>query len=781
MFMRSLKVIKAIGKILSAALLCCTGFSQAQTPADYVNPFIGASTSTGAAGIYHGLGKTFPGATTPYGMVQISPNTITGGDNGSGYSYEHDSIEGFAFTQMSGVGWFGDLGNFLVMPTNGALRTKAGKKDFSDQGYRSHYQKASEKASAGYYAVNLSDYKIKAEMTAAAHSGMLKFTYPASQKSRIQIDLARRVGGTSTHQYVKILDNHTITGWMKCTPNGGGWGNGEGHADYTVYFYTEFSKPMKTYGVWQAAIPDNWSRKLEDVESERYQDVVGNAKVTTAVKESEGKHLGFYTEFSTTQNEPVLMKTGISFVSIEGAKQNLKQEIVDWNFAAMQQKAKKLWNDALSKVKVEGGTEEEKKVFYTALYHTMIDPRRVQDVNGNYLGGDGKAHQSEVFSKRTIFSGWDVFRSQMPLQTIINPSLVSDMVNSLVTLAKEKNRDYLERWELLNAYSGCMLGNPAVSVITDAYAKGIRNFDVPAAYKLAVNSQQRFGNGEKGFTPGSLGISYTLEYAYTDWCVAKLAQWLKKESDRQKYQLKAASYKTIFDTQKGWFRPKDAQGNWLAWPDSGRLKQWYGAMESNPYQQGWFVPHDVDGMVTLMGGKEKVVNDLTSFFEHAPQNMMWNDYYNHANEPVHHVPFLFNRLGEPWLTQKWTRNICKRAYHNAVEGLVGNEDVGQMSAWYVLAAAGLHPICPGDTRQEITSPVFNQITLKLDLHYAKGKSFTIKAKNNSPRNIYIQSALLNDKPYTKCYIDYNDIMKGGILQLTMGPQPNKNWGTTNEN
>lgn len=740
--------------------------------AKYVNPFIGASTSVGDAGVYHGLGKTFPGATTPYGTVQLSPNTITGGDNGSGYSYEHTSIEGFAFTQMSGVGWFGDLGNFLVMPTVGAMKTNSGTLEKPDEGYRSRYDKKSELATAGYYSVFLSDYQVKAEATAAPHSGILRFTFPSNNQSRIQIDLARRVGGTSTEQYIKVLNDHAITGWMKCTPDGGGWGNGDGKADYTVYFYAEFSKPLKKYGVWSAAIPENAVRKREEVTGKAYQELIAKAKVLEGVKEQQGKHLGFFTEFATTANEEVLLKAGISFVSMEGAKSNLAGEIAGWDFEDVKTKATEAWDKSLSKIKIEGGTEEQKTVFYTSLYHTQIDPRVFEDLDGNYIGGDKKAHQSKNFTKRTIFSGWDVFRSQMPLQTIINPELVGDMINSLVTLADEKDKDYLERWEFLNSYSGCMIGNPAVSVIADAYAKNIRTFDVEKAYQLAVNSVEKFGNGEKGYVVEPFGISHTLEYAYFDWCVAQMAKGLGKTADAEKYSKKAQAYRNLFDAEKGWFRPRTKTGEWEPWPKEGRLKQWYGAIESNPYQQGWFVPQDVPGMVALMGGKEKVLADLIHLFDKSPQDLMWNDYYNHANEPVHHVPFLFNRVGAPWLTQKWTREICKRAYRNSVEGLVGNEDVGQMSAWYVLAASGIHPVTPGDTRYEITSPVFNKIVLNGD----KKHPFTIEAVNNSEQNIYIQKATLNGKDYPLCWIDHKDIVKGGILKLEMGPQPNKNWG-----
>ncbi len=750
--------------------------SRAQQPADYVNPFIGASTSTGAAGIYHGLGKTFPGAATPFGMVQLSPNTITGGDNGSGYSYEHTTIEGFAFTQMSGIGWYGDLGNFLVMPGAGPLQTAAGRAEHPEEGYRSAYSKESEKAGAGYYSVQLTEHHIKAEMTAAPHSGIMRFTFPAQQRSRIQIDLARRVGGTSSWQEVKVIDDHTIAGYMQCRPEGGGWGNGDGKASYTVYFYAQFSKPLSKYGVWSADIPDEWGRKREDIESERYQQRVAKAAVLPGVKEKAGKHLGFYTEFATTGGETVLMKAGISFVSIAGAKANLAAEIKGWDFDGVRKNTYALWNAALGKMQVAGGSEEEKKVFYTALYHTMIDPRQCADVDGKYTGGDGKVHNDSQFRRRTIFSGWDVFRSQMPLQTIINPGVVNDEINSLVSLAEETGKGYLERWEILNAYSGCMIGNPAVSVIADAYAKGIRNYDVQKAYTFAKNTVEKFGNGDKGYSTGGLSVSLTLEYAYFDLCFGQLANALGKHEDARLYTARGANYRHVFDSSKGWFRPRNEDGNWQPWPEDGRMRQGYGTIESSPYQQGWFVPQDVPGMTALMGGKEKVLADLQQFFDKVPEDMMWNDYYNHANEPVHHVPFLFNRLGAPWLTQYWTREICARAYHNSVEGLVGNEDVGQMSAWYVLAASGLHPVCPGSPRYEITSPVFDSVTIRLDPAYAKGKQFSIVTHNNSAANRYIQRATLNGKAYDHAYLDHADISRGGSLVLEMGPEPNKNWG-----
>ncbi len=744
--------------------------NEEKTVCEYVNPFVGASTNVHDAGAYHGLGKTIPGATFPFGLVQLSPNTITGGDNGPGYSDEHTSIEGFAFTQMSGIGWYGDLGNFLVMPTVGPMHTNSGRLENPDAGYRSRYDKKSEYAKAGYYSVFLTDYKIKAEATVAQRAGMLRFTFPENKQSRIQIDLARRVGGTSTWQEVRLVDDHTITGKMICNAEGGGWGDGAGKPDYVVHFYAQFSKPLKNYGVWSVPIPEGLVRKLQFVGSDEFQKMTSKADIHRGVKSYSGKHLGFFTEFETEKNEEVLMKAGISFVSEENARKNLESEINDWNFEHVLKENQQAWNTALSKMHVESDDEELKHIFYTALYRTMIDPRLYSDVNGEYVGGDKKVHQTGDFQKRTIFSGWDVFRSQMPLLTIIRPDVISDILNSLVTLADESGNGYLERWEFLNAYSGCMIGNPAISVLTDAYKKGIRNLDWDKAWKYAESSSQRSGNSEHGYVPNS--VSETLEYAYSEWCMAELAKALGKKDAEKKYRELALSYQHIYDAEHRCFRPRDEKGEFHTWPEKGRLTEGYGCVESNPFQQGWFVPHDIEGLTRLMGGQKKTLEELDYMFANTPDDFLWNQFYNHANEPVHHVPFLYNRLGQPWKTQYWTRYICRKAYKNEVKGLVGNEDVGQMSAWYVLASVGIHPICPGDTRLELSAPLFD----KVDIRVADGKVFTIQTKGQSKANTYIQSARLNGKPYDKCFIDYQDIMKGGVLEIVLSDQPNKKWG-----
>ena len=733
---------------------------------DYINPLIGASTSTSAGRSGHGLGKTFPGVASPFGLVQLSPDTRTGGDNGPGYSWHHNTIEGFSFTHMSGIGWYGDLGNFLVMPTTGDLKTAKGSDERPSEGYRSRFSHDSEVAKAGYYAVDLEDYDIRTELTAASHSGIIRCTYPENDQSRIQIDLARRIGGTSTEQYIKVEDETTISGWMKCTPEGGGWGNGQGKADYTVYFYCQFSKPLKDYGIWSASIPEGQIRKIEETTSEAYQKLISNAQIHPMKNEMQGKHLGFFSNFKTKEGEKVLLKSGISFVSVEGAKRNLEKEIPNWDFEIVKKNNRELWNQALASIKVEGASEVDKTILYTSLYHTMIDPRDFSDVDGQYIGADQQVHRAENFKYRTIFSGWDVFRSQFPLQTLINPEIVNDEINSLIQMASLSGKEYFPRWEIMNSYSGCMIGNPAVSVVVDAYEKGIRNFDIEKAFQYSKNSVDTFSNGSLGYTPGNL--SETLEYAYFDWCLGRFAESLGKKDIAEVYYAKGQAYKNNWNPEVKWFQSRNADGSWMNW--KGKLTHGQGCVESNPFQQGWFVPHDLDGLSNLMG-KEFLSKELVNFFENVPEDFLWNDYYNHANEPVHHVPFIFNEIGMPHLTQKWTRIICEKAYGHDVMGLVGNEDVGQMSAWYVLASIGLHPICPGDPKYQITSPVFDKIEIALDSNYYNGKKFTIIAHNNSKENLYIQSIQLNGKPLNRVWIMHDEIINGGTLEMYLGPKP----------
>ena len=765
----------------------------AKDPVDYIDPFIGAGSTRATAQETARLkldarskafrGKTFPGAATPGGMVQLSPDTITGGDNGSGYSYPHTTIQGFSVNHLSGVGAYGDLGNFLVMPTTGPLKTYYGKTDQPGSGYLSLYSKGSEAASAGYYAVTLDDYQVRAELTAAPHCGVLRFTFPKNEQSRIQIDLARRIGGVSLRQTVKVVNDHAIEGLIDCPREGGGWLHGK--VRYTLYYHAEFSKPLANVGVWSATLPPGPYRDV--LKKPAYIEACQNATVLPGCREQAGQHLGFYTEFPTESDEIVMVKVGISYVSADGARENLAAEVPDWDFDRVHRQARDTWAKALSRMQMESSDEAHKTTFYTALYHALLDPRIQEDVNGYYPGGDGHPHLANGFTKRTIFSGWDVYRSEFPLLTLIAPEIVNDTINSQVALAEENGTHYFDRWELMNCYTGCMNGNPNVAVISDAYLKGIRHYNVDKAYQYSVNMCQRFGNTKLGYTATSL--SSTTEHGLHDWNLAQWAAAMGKAEDAQKFGARSMAYKLLFDPEqawtydkdgkdsrpewKGWFRPKGIDGRFLPWEG---LTSGKGVTEATVYQQGWFAPHDVPGLIELLGGRELFIAKLTDFFERTPNFADWNAYYNHPNEPCHLVAFLFNRAAAPWLTQKWVRRICTDAYTARTNGLCGDEDVGQMSAWYLLAASGLHQACPGDLRFEIFSPQVDKVTIQLDPKYAQGTNFVVEAINNSPQNIYVQSAKLNGAPLNRCWLDYKEISAGGKLELVLGPEPNKGWG-----
>jgi predicted alpha-1,2-mannosidase len=723
-------------------------------PVDQVNPFIGAVTQSR---VRHtgSQGKTFPGATTPYGLVQLSPDSISEGDNGPGYNFEHTTLMGFSFTHMSGIGWYGDLGNLLVMPANGPLKTSYGETDQPGTGYLS--RKTNEVAQAGYYAVTLADYGIRAELTAAPRAGMLRFTFPAHERSRIQLDLARRVAGTAVTQAVQVVAANAVEGWMRCTAAGGGWGSGGGHPNYTVYFRAEVSRPVTNGGVWEVTIPDGARRKHQEHDP-AFLKAMEKANVLPGCRAREGKHLGFFFEFPTAAGEQVIMKAGLSFTSLEGARRNLAADIPGWDFDAVRGAAKAAWGRELSRIEVEGGTEAQQIAFYTALYHAMIDPRCLADVDGAYPGGDvdRTPRRSERYTRRTIFSGWDVYRSAYPLMTLIAPQVVGDMIDSLCELSVESGKGYLERWEFLNAYSGCMNGNPAVVVIADAYTKGLRNFDVARAYACARATCEKIGTGDRGFSPGRL--SDTGEYNLADWCLAQVARGEGHEEDARRFLARSRGWRQLYDPARGWFTG--------------------GCVESNPEQQGWFVPHDPPGLIEQVGGREKFLARLAAFFEKTPDVTRWNGLYNHANEPVHLVPFLFNRAGAPWLTQKWVRFICEKAYGADVYGLCGDEDVGQMSAWFILCACGIHQACPGDPRYELFTPLFDKVTMRIDPIYGKDRTFTMVSRGNGPGPRYIQSARLNGRPLDRCWLSHAEIVAGGTLELDLADTPNTEWGRT---
>lgn len=608
-----------------------------------IDPMVGAvAYPVGTIDNIHGFGKTFPGAAVPFGMVQLSPDTITGGDNGSGYSYSHDTIEGFSFLHMSGVGWYGEFGNFQVMVGGGAP---------------SHFSHTSEVAKAGYYRVRLDDVKTMVEATAMPDAGLLRFTFEEAGEQTLTIDLARRIGELTRakphgRQVFEMIGRDEFSGYIVCDHRDGGWGRGDGLVDYTVYFHGIVSKPFAS------------------VESRG-----GSTNLTVTAR------------LSVAAGESVTMKLAVSFDEIPPRP-------VEDDFDVARAHAADLWREAFDVIRVEGGTPHDRVVFATALYHSFLDPR--------CIGRKGD------FVRRTIFSGWDVFRSEFPLLCLLRPDVVRDTILSMMDVVQRGDRDTLPVWDVFGCKSGCMIGNPVIPVMAMAVANNITNFDVHAMYDIAKRTSMERGNLSCGYTPGSL--SETLEYCYDDWCMLKLAERYGTKEDILHFADRAKWYTNCWDRSVGWFRSRTKTGGWLE-PWMGKTFHGQGCVESNPYQQGWFVPHDPDGLAILMGGREKCLAELERFFEMTPAGFTWNNFYNHANETVHHVPALFAALGRPDLTEKWVWRICDDAYGTGPYGLCGNEDVGQMSAWYVLAAIGRIPLDPASGRWCHIRPRFDRVVL----------------------------------------------------------------------
>jgi len=719
---------------------------------------IGDMTATSS----HGGGKTHPGAICPFGMVQFGPDTYEGGDNGSGYSYHHTTIDGFSINHMSGVGWFGDLGNFQVMPTTGELQLLSGTyKDAltsSDtRGYESDFRHETEITEAGYYAVTLDTYNIRAETTCSAHTGMIRMTYPNGANRRVQINLARRIAGRSPLQELTIVNNHTIEGRIHCPSTHGGFGRGRGNVTYDLYFHAEFSEDFVHYGVWDKNTPSDEKKSLYI-----------------------GEELWFYADFSA-EDTPICLKIAISYININGARDNFHAEAALCDFDQMRVNASAAWDEALSVIKAEGNDEEKRIIFYTALYHTLLDPRIYADVNGNYLSADGRIRCDKNFQKRTVFSGWDVFRSEFPLLTIIKPDAVVDMLHTLIDIAEHKNVSF-PRWELLGTETGCMIGDPGISVTVDAYRKGIRSFDVQKAYEICLKTafdpaSKRKGAVEMntlGYVPDS--ISATLENVYADYCISLFAQALGDTENAVIFRERAFRYKNIFDPSVGWMRRKDADGNWAEWKG---IYDTAGCVESNIFQQSWYVPHDPAGLIGLMG-KETFIKNMEKLMEDADLSAMWNDAYNHPNEPCHHLVHMFTDAGLPHRTQYWIRRIQEEAYNTTEYGFCGNEDVGQMSAWYVLTALGIHMVAPGSNIFHVNTPLFQQAEIRLSKEYHPcgiSDTLTIETDKEPAENIYIHGISVNGQQIHRAWLTWDEIANGGIIRFTLGKEPYSAWAS----
>jgi predicted alpha-1,2-mannosidase len=724
----------------------------------YVNVFIGTG----------GHGHTFPGATTPYGMVQLSPDTRTlGWDACGGYHYSDSSIIGFSHTHLSGTG-ISDLGDFLFMPYSGKPQIIPGTPENPDSGYRSRFKHENEKAEPGYYSVLLDDYAIKVELTATVRTGFHRYSYRNNEENGLIIDLSHTIypDKKPSHEF-RVISEYEIAGYK----GSGGWAE-EQH----TWFYARFNKPFK------CVIYDH-GREIKSSQSTKSDNLLA---VLT---------------FNPEKNGEVLVKTGISHVDYEGAKFNLETENKGWDFNAVRSSAKTLWNKELDQIQTEGGTPEGKSIFYTSLYHTAISPCTFSDADGRYRGMDQKIHRAEGKVIYTVFSLWDTFRANHPLKTIVDPERDNEFIETLLTNYEQGGT--LPMWELVANYTGCMIGYHAVPVIFDAYKKGIRNFDVEKAYQAMLKSaaydttgilfpsrsvqeklvpKGKWYNETMGFIPADLenkSVSKALEYAYDDWCIAQMAKELGKTEDFRKFTERSGRYAVYYDRSTGFMRGKTKDGNWLEPFDprfSRHSKNEY--TEGNAFQWSWFVPHDVPGLMNLMGGKEVFVAKLDTLF--STSQVLTGDevssdisgligQYAHGNEPSHHITHLYNFVGQSWKTQKLTCQIMRELYFNDPDGLAGNEDCGQMSAWYVLNAMGFYSFCPGELYYSIGSPLFANVEIAL----ANGKKFTVIARNSSPENVYIQSAKLNGEALNSPFFSHHAIMNGGILEFEMGPVENR--------
>lgn len=705
----------------------------------YVDPFIGTG----------GHGHTYPGATMPFGMVQLSPDTrLTGWDGCSGYHYSDRAIYGFSHTHMSGTG-ISDYGDILFMPTLREVFPSVTAAGQSGSGYASSFTHKNETARPGYYAVRL-DNNILVELTATARVGFHRYTYPHQADSgNVIIDLTHR--DKVLDSYLRVVDNTHIEGFRRSE----GWAR-----DQIVYFVAEFSKPFRSFGI---AMDDRMFENLTDARG-------------TNVKAS--------FRFATGDGRPILVKVAISAVSTDGARRNLIAELGHWDFDRVKTDADRAWNAELQKIQVAGGTESQLKTFYTALYHAMLAPNLFMDVDGQYRGRDFRNHTAKGFANYTVFSLWDTFRAAHPLYTIIDQKRTVDFINTLLTQYEEGGR--LPVWELAANETDTMIGYHAVSVIADAAAKGIAGFDRQLAFAAMKHSaeSQQFGltgyieHGYLDMEEERESVSRTLEYAYDDWCVARMAHLLGRTDDYHRYIRRAQSYKNVFDPESGFMRPRSNAG-WLVSFDPREVN--FSFTEANSWQYTFFVPQDISGLIGLMGGKAKFARKLDELFTAQSQTTGREQaditgligQYAHGNEPSHHMAYLFNYVNQPWKTQYRVRQIMDHFYQAEPDGLIGNEDCGQMSAWYVLSAAGFYPVTPGSPVYAIGSPLFSEVRFNLE----NGRSFLIKANGVSARNVYIQSAMLNGRPYRKSFITHKQLLAGGQLVFEMGARPNQKWGT----
>lgn len=713
---------------------------------NHVNPFIGTG----------GHGHTYPGATVPFGMLQVSPdNGISSWDWCSGYHYSDSIVAGFSHLHLSGTG-IGDLADILFMPTNKKLdlTTKTTSRD--QLPYKSKYNHVNEKATPGSYQVFLEDPKINVELTSSQRTAFHKYTFAKNDKQSVVIDLGFAINwDKALKTSITVEDQFTISGYRYSM----GWAKNQ-----KVFFVAKFSKPI-----------------TESV-------LLANKHIVTG-KSAEGENTAAQLFFDANNNQELFIKVALSSVSVANAKDNLDGE--SSNFENTKTKAANIWNAALNKIEVETPVDSLKTIFYTAMFHTQVAPVAYSDKNGQFRREDDQIVRAKDYTAYSTLSLWDTFRAENPLLTLLAPKQTSDIVNSM--LAYYDTKKILPVWTLYANETNTMTGYHSIPVIVDAYQKGIKGFDAEKAYqamKATMMQDERGLNFYKkyGYIPYNLldeSVTITLEYAYDDWCVAQMAKALGKTEDYQFFLNRSKAYQYLFDSKTGFMRGKSEDGK--SWnepfdPKHSNHREHTDYTEGNAWQHSWFVPHNVDDFITLHGSNEVFTKRLEQLFTESSEITGSNvsadisgliGQYAHGNEPSHHIAYMFNHANQPWRTQYWVRHILDTQYNTTPNGLSGNEDCGQMSAWYVFSSMGLYPMNPASGEYEIGSPIFEKAKINLE----GGKSFVIEAENVSNKNFYIQSATLNGVPFNTTVITHKQILQGGILHFVMGAEPNKNWGT----
>lgn len=721
----------------------------------YVNPFIGTG----------GHGHTHPGAMLPHGMIQPGPDTrIDGWDSCSGYYYEDSTINGFAHTRLSGTGC-ADFGDFLLMPTVGEQKVEYLGKESQQRPFASAFSHRNEYAEPGYYSVFLDTYGVKAELTATERAAMHRYTFPESKESGFILDMDYNIQQqTNQVMEVEAVNDTVLCGYKRSAY--WAW-------QQDLYFYAVFSKPF-THTLYTDTIEE------------------GGQQIPVCK---------MLLRFDTAEDEQVMVRFSISSVDGEGARQNLLAELPDWDFDKVRADARKTWNDCLSKIEVKTEDPDQLAIFYTAMYHAFLSPNLFTDVDGRYLGMDLKVHTTDKEDPvYTTFSIWDTFRALHPLLTIIDPHTNESYIRSL--LKKQREGGVFPKWDCAANYTGTMIGYHAASIITDAYVKGYRDFDVREAYQACLRTAEydttgivgpkwlvpfvmpraRYYKDALGYIPCDLeneSVAKALEYAYDDWCISVLADSLGDVETRDKYARFAGAYKSYFDPETRFMRGRDSKGKWRT-PFNPRSSTHRSDdyCEGTAWQWTWFVPHDVPGLVGLMGGEEAFVGKLDSLFtvssEFEGETVSADisgliGQYAHGNEPSHHIIHLYNYVNRPWRTQELVDSVLYSQYRNAPDGLSGNEDCGQMSAWYILNAMGFYQVCPGEPVYSIGRPLFEEVTI----HLPGQKDFVIRTKNNSKENKYVQSILLNGKPLEQPFFTHSDLTAGGVMEISMGAEPFK--------